>query len=112
MKNNNQQPTVTETLRDAIRRSGLTQYRICKETGADTTGLGKFLRGEMDLRGDRIDRLCRYLGLKLVPDPDAEPPTPTPENLARPKLVKLKTSKRSGFADKKTRVLPGDAEGH
>ena len=94
MSNNNQQPTVTETLRDAIRRSGLTQYRIAKATEVDPSGLAKFLRGEIVLRGDRIDRLCGYLGLKLVPDPDAEPPTPTPANLARPKLVLLKTSKR------------------
>jgi hypothetical protein len=35
-------------------------------------------------------RLAECLGLRLVPDPDAVPPSPTPENLARPMLAKRK----------------------
>jgi hypothetical protein len=44
-------------------------------------------------RLDRADRLAAYLGLRLVPDPDATPPDPTPENLARPTLAKRRAKR-------------------
>jgi hypothetical protein len=47
----------------------------------------------MSIRLDKADRLAAYLGLRLVSDPDAKPPEPTPENLARPTLAK-RTRKR------------------
>lgn len=85
------QPTLTNVLRAAIEGSGLTRYRIAKETGIPEGNLGRFLRGEMSIRLDKADRLAAYLGLRLTPDPDAVPPEPTPENLARPTLAKRKT---------------------
>jgi transcriptional regulator with XRE-family HTH domain len=86
-------PTLTYVLRAAIVRSGLTYYRIAKTTGIDEANLGRFARGEMSIRLDKADRLAAYLGLRLTPDPDAVPPEPTPENLARPMLAK-RTRKR------------------
>ena len=86
-------PTLTDVLRAAIQRSGLTYYRIAKATGIDEANLGRFARGELSIRLDKADRLAAYLGLRLVPDPDAVPPEPTPENLARPMLAK-RTQKR------------------
>ena len=44
-------------------------------------------------RLDKADRLAAHLGLRLAPDPDAKPPEPTPDNLARPMLAK-RTKKR------------------
>jgi transcriptional regulator with XRE-family HTH domain len=87
-------PTLTDVLRAAIQRSGLTYYRIAKATGIDEANLGRFARGELSIRLDKADRLAAYLGLRLVPDPDAVPPEPTPENLARPMLAKRRTRKR------------------
>jgi transcriptional regulator with XRE-family HTH domain len=81
-------PTITAVLKTAIERSGLTCYRIAKNTGIDEANLGRFIRGEISVRLDKADRLAAYLGLRLVPDPDATPPEPTPENLARPALAK------------------------
>ncbi len=85
---------MTEALRAAIDRSGVTRYRIAKQTGIPETCLMRFMRGETSLLLDRADMLAEYLGLRLVPDPDAKPPQPTPENLARPMLAKRKARKR------------------
>ncbi len=85
--------TMTDVLKAAIEKSGLTQYKIALDTGILATSLGRFLRGEMSIRLDKADRLAAYLGLRLTPDPDAVPPEPTPENLARPMLAK-RTRKR------------------
>jgi transcriptional regulator with XRE-family HTH domain len=89
------QPTITEVLRAAIEQSGLTRYRIAKETGVPESNLRRFVRGEMSVRLPVADRLAAFLGLMLVPDPDATPPEPTPENLARPMLAKRKTKRRA-----------------
>jgi transcriptional regulator with XRE-family HTH domain len=86
-------PSLTDTLRAAIRQSGLTNYRIAKATGIDEANLGRFARGELSIRLDKADKLAAYLGLRLTPDADAVPPEPTPENLARPTLAK-RTRKR------------------
>ena len=88
------QPTLTDVLRAAIERSGLTVYRSGRATGIDPANLGRFIRDEMSIRLDKADRLAAYLGLHLVPDPDAKPPEPTPENLARPMLTKRATGRR------------------
>ena len=71
----------------------MTVYRIGKATGIDAANLRRFARGDMSIRLDKADRLAAYLGLRLVSDPDAKPPEPTPENLARPTLAK-RTRKR------------------
>jgi transcriptional regulator with XRE-family HTH domain len=88
-------PTLTDVLRAAINQSGVTRYRIGKDTGIDESILMRFLRGEMSIRLDKADRLAAYLGLQLTPDPDAKPPEPTPENLARPTLAKHKAKRRA-----------------
>ena len=93
MSKSKPQPTLTDVLRAAIQKSGLTLYRIGNATDIDPTNLGRFVRGELYVRLDKADRLAAYLGLRLVPDPDAVPPEPTPENLARPMLAK-RTRKR------------------
>ena len=87
-------PTITDVLRDAIERSGLTRYRIAKETGVPESNLRRFVRGEMSVRLDKADRLAAYLGLRLVSDPDTVPPEPTPANLARPMLAKRKAKRK------------------
>lgn len=94
MRKSKPQRTLTEMLKAAIEQSGLTYYRIAKAIGIDEANLGRFVRGELSVRLDKADRLAAYLGLRLTPDPDAKPPEPTPENLARPMLAKRRTKKR------------------
>ena len=86
---------MTEVLKAAIEQSGVSRYRIAQDTGILETSLSRFVRGETSLRLDKADVLAAHLGLKLVPDPNAEPPKPTPENLSRPALSKRKP-KRPG----------------
>ncbi len=87
-------PTITDVLKAAIERSGLTRYRIAKETGIPESNLRRFCRGEMSVRLDKADKLAAYLGFRLAPDPDAKPPEPTPENLARPTLAKYRAKQK------------------
>ena len=102
MSKNRQKPTMTDVLKAAIERSGLTRYRIARDAGIPDSCLLRFMAGETSLRLDKADRLAAYLGLRLVPDPDAVPPEPTPENLARPTLAKRKAkpTRRTRAADK------------
>ncbi|MFZ1933869.1 MAG: helix-turn-helix transcriptional regulator [Thermoguttaceae bacterium] len=59
-------PTMTNALKAAITESGLTRYRIAKDTGIDEAALMRFMRGETSLRLDKADVLAEYLGLELV----------------------------------------------
>jgi hypothetical protein len=88
-------PTLTETLKAAIAQSEASRYRIAKEAGVLETSLSRFMAGETSLRLDKADRLAAYLGLRLVPDPDAKLPEPTPANLARPMLAKRKRNRKA-----------------
>ena len=62
---------VTDALREAIQKrteNGETIYMIAKNTGVDHGVIARFVRGERQLRGDTIDKLCEYLGLNLQSD--------------------------------------------
>ena len=93
MSKNKPKPILTNMLKTAIKQSGLTYYRIAKITGIDEANLGRFMRGEISIRLDKADMLAEYLGLRLVADPKAKPPQPTPDNLARPMLRKRRAKK-------------------
>ena len=58
--------SLTDELKDAVRQSGLTPYRIAKDTGIVLTSLLRFLQGSTSLRLDKADALAEYLGLELV----------------------------------------------
>jgi len=87
--------TMNDVLRDAIEKSGLTGYRIAKETGIPEIIFRRFARGEMSVGLDKADNLPAFLGFRLTPDPDAVPPTSTPENLARPTLAKRRAKRKA-----------------
>lgn len=84
---------MTDVLRTAVRKCGVTQYRIAQDTGILETSLSRFMRGKCSLRLDKADVLAEYLGLTLVRDPQATPPTPTPEDRARPALALKRKAK-------------------
>jgi hypothetical protein len=46
MSKSKPKPTLTDVLKAAIKRSGLTCCRIAKATGIDKANLGRFLRGQ------------------------------------------------------------------
>ena len=69
--------------------------RIGKATAIDPANLGRFVRGELSIRLDKADWLAAYLGLRPTLDPNAVPPEPTPDNLARPMLAKRKGQRKA-----------------
>ena len=59
--------TLAGHIRDAARRSGLSVYRIARETSVDQSTLNKFLNGTRDnLRIDIADRLFRFFKLRVT----------------------------------------------
>lgn len=66
MSKSKRRPTMTKVLKAAIEGSGLTRYRIAKDTGITEPSLCRFMQGVASLRLDKADVLAEYLGLELV----------------------------------------------
>ena len=66
MSKSKPKPTMTDVLKAAIEESGLTRYRIAKDTGITEATLCRFVGGETSLRLDKADVLAEYLGLELA----------------------------------------------
>jgi DNA-binding Xre family transcriptional regulator len=59
--------TISDALRQAIRQSDQTLYRIAKDAEVDWGTLQRFLDGTRpNIRIDTVDQLCRHLGLTLA----------------------------------------------
>ena len=58
---------IERQLRDAARRSGLSMYRLSKESGVAYAGLHGFLTGDRRLSLRVAARLATALGLELRP---------------------------------------------
>ncbi len=58
---------IEETLREAIRRSGLTHYALGKAAGVAPAQLDRFVAGERDLKLATAARVAEALGLGLRP---------------------------------------------
>jgi plasmid maintenance system antidote protein VapI len=65
--------TMTETLRQAIRKSGLPMLTLATETGIERASLIRFARGDQSLRLDVADKLAVYFGLRLVAEKTSTP---------------------------------------
>ena len=57
---------VTDQVRQAIEESGLSRYRISKDTGIDQSTISRFCRNEGGMTLKTFDRLCFYLRLRVV----------------------------------------------
>jgi plasmid maintenance system antidote protein VapI len=66
MRKSKRNYTPSEVLRHTIAESGLSLYRIAKDTGVVKTSLMRFMRRETSLRLDKVDVLADYVGLELV----------------------------------------------
>ena len=65
MRKNKQASTVSELLRTAIEKSGLTLYRVAKNAGVGYTTLHRFMHRERSLSMKALDILCKSMGLEL-----------------------------------------------
>jgi hypothetical protein len=59
-------PTVSDTVRDAIKKSGVSIYQLSGQSGIAYAVLWRFLSGERQLTTGTLDRLCDFLGYRLV----------------------------------------------
>jgi transcriptional regulator with XRE-family HTH domain len=57
--------SVSDVLRQAIRESGLTHYRIAKDSGITPQMLDAFMKGDRTLRLTTLDKVAPVLGLVL-----------------------------------------------
>jgi transcriptional regulator with XRE-family HTH domain len=59
--------TLSEQLRNAIEKAGVSRYEISKATGVSQSTLSKFVLGTRPgLSFDAMDRVGEYLGLEIV----------------------------------------------
>jgi transcriptional regulator with XRE-family HTH domain len=59
-------PTLAEVIKSKMESSGLSQYRIAKDSGVSSGVLNRFMSGERTVSLENADKLCKALGLKLV----------------------------------------------
>lgn len=59
-------PTIAAQLRAAVADSGLSQYRIAKETGISQPIITRFVNGDRDMSLENAGKLADFLGLHLV----------------------------------------------
>jgi plasmid maintenance system antidote protein VapI len=67
-KNKKKEATVSEALRTAIERRGLSLYRVAKNAGVGYTTLHRFIHRERSLSMEALDKLCASMGLELQPN--------------------------------------------
>ena len=78
-----QPSTVSDTLRKHIAESGLSLVRLGQLSGVDDGRLSRFMRRERGLTVDAVDRLCKVLGLRLVPERKGAGTRPTRRKVKR-----------------------------
>jgi transcriptional regulator with XRE-family HTH domain len=61
-----QNDLLTDQLRNAIDGSGLTRYRIAKETGVSESTLAQFYNGRRGLSIKALNALGKFLQLKIT----------------------------------------------
>ena len=57
--------TISEQLREAIAKSGLSPYELAEASGVDRSVLSRFLNGRRSITLETLDRLADVLKLRL-----------------------------------------------
>lgn len=58
--------TLGDQIRRAVNASGVSHYRICKDTGIDKGALSRFMAGKVGLTLAHLEALADVLGLDVV----------------------------------------------
>lgn len=59
--------SLADTLKEAIRKTGLSGYRVALDAGVPEPVVSRFLRSERGITLDTAGKLADYLGLELRP---------------------------------------------
>jgi hypothetical protein len=57
---------MTEAVKQAVRDTGASLYRVAKDSGVPYAVLHRFMAGVRDIKGGSLNKLYSYLGLKLT----------------------------------------------
>lgn len=57
--------TITETLKNAIRESGLSDRNLGMQTGVNRQSIGRFRSGQTSLTLQQAEQLAKFFGLEL-----------------------------------------------
>lgn len=57
---------LSESIREAIRKSPLTQAEISRQTGISEGQISGFLKGTRGLTLATLDSLCEFLGVQII----------------------------------------------
>ena len=57
---------LADQLRQAVLDSGLSVYRIAKDSGVPQSALQRFITGHRDLRLETASKLAAYFGMRLT----------------------------------------------
>ncbi|MBL8860695.1 MAG: helix-turn-helix domain-containing protein [Planctomycetes bacterium] len=68
---------LSDQFREAVERSGLSRYAICKAIDLDQAAMSRFMAGERGLSLEVLDRLGLLLDLSLRPVKPAKQPKGT-----------------------------------
>jgi transcriptional regulator with XRE-family HTH domain len=58
-------PVISDALREAVRASGLSMYRVAKESGVPFSAIQRFVTDRRPISTANLDGLARYLKLEL-----------------------------------------------
>jgi transcriptional regulator with XRE-family HTH domain len=61
--------SLSDEIREAVDRSGLTRYRIAKELGIAESTMSRFMTRKGGLTMASLDRLAELLGLHITAEP-------------------------------------------
>jgi transcriptional regulator with XRE-family HTH domain len=56
---------MTDILKQAISKSGISYAELERETGVKRASIMRFMRGETSLRLDLADQIARYFGIEI-----------------------------------------------
>ena len=68
---------VSKRLRDLMDKCGITQYRLCKESGLNQSSVSRYLNGLNSPTTEQLEKICTALGISIAEffsDADQEPP--------------------------------------
>lgn len=58
--------TLTDQIREAVKKSDLTQYEICRRTSINGASMSRFVNGRGGLSLANLDKLAELLGLRIT----------------------------------------------